>query len=500
MKHSQYNEITNRVREALVENKSVESVNILDTGFVNIKLSDYFLKTALVNRVRNFSFLESEDKETVLLDFGGANIGKSLHVGHIRTLNIGRSLTNIYKVAGYKTITDIHFGDWGMPLALIICYIEEENLDINNITYEDLENIYPSASIQAKDSESFYLKALEISKEMNLGNKKRLSQWKIIYELSTSSVKYLLKKLDFKFDYYLGESDVVDILPNFIDNLKEKNLVKIDDGALIANDNQEPPALITKSDGSYMYLTTDLGTVIFREGKFKADKYIYVVDQRQKQHFDQLFKLIHFFNLSNSIFSHVAFGTVNDKVGKPLKTRDGQNYKLEDLFNDILNRLSINNSDKESAATLAKSVLTYSDLVTKRTSNYKFDLDKFINITGKSAIFLQYSQVRAKKLLDQNKSKTKLHKFNVSDRSLALEILKFNNYFNTALYSNEPHHIAEYAYNLCHEFNKFYTENKIFSDDVSKEDSLHRLFLVEIYYETILKVFECLGMTPVEKM
>ena len=201
-----------------------------------------------------------------------------------------------------KTITDIHFGDWGMPIALIIAYIEKNNIDIDTISSLDLEDIYPNASKISKEDDSFYKTALNISKEMNLSDSLRIKQWKKIYKISTENIKSLLSSLGFKFDYYLGESDVISLLPEFIEKLKKEELVKIDDGALISNDGQDPPALITKSDGSYMYLTTDLGTIIYREKNFKVNKYIYIVDQRQKNHFNQLFKLIRYFKLSNLNF------------------------------------------------------------------------------------------------------------------------------------------------------------------------------------------------------
>ena len=392
-----YEKIVASIKNVLEKSDVVENFTILDSGFINIKLSKDFLADCLENQKKHL--LQKQDK-TIILDFGGANIGKSLHVGHIRTLNIGRSLRNIYALAGYKTITDIHFGDWGMPIALIIAYIENENIDINKITCEDLEEIYPNASILSNKDSHFYERALQISKEMNLGKSKRIDQWKIIYNLSTKNIKSLLEKLDFNFDYYLGESDVISLLPDYIEKLKKKKLVKLDEGALIANDKQDPPALITKSDGSYMYLTTDIGTILYREKFFKPDYYLYVVDQRQKNHFDQLFKLVKYFKLSKSIFAHIPFGTVNGKDGKPLKTRDGKNYKLTDLYDDLVNKLKLTISDAETVSTLAKSVLTYSDLVTKRTSNYIFDIDKFVNVSGKSAIFIQYSQVRARRLLE----------------------------------------------------------------------------------------------------
>ena len=499
VKDSKFSEVTQEIKDSFEESNLIEKFEILETGFINIKLSNEFLAIALGKKLNDFRD-EKAKEETVIFDYGGANIGKSLHVGHIRTLNIGRALKNIYEIAGYKTISDIHFGDWGMPIALILAYIEDQNIDINEVSHKSLENIYPEASNLSKTDKNFYTKALEISKQLNEQDKNRISQWKKIYNISTENIKTLLNKLDFKFDYYLGESDVVELIPDYIEELKEANLVKLDQGALIANDGQTPPALITKSDGSYMYLTTDIGTILFREQEFNCDKYIYVVDQRQKNHFNQLFKLVRYFQLSNSEFLHVGFGTVNDSQGKPLKTRDGKNYKLLDLYKDIEDKLTSVNSDKKIVETLAKSVLTYSDLVTKRTSNYIFDLEKFTNVTGKSAIFIQYSQVRAKRLLEQSSKKLKLDKIQENERPLIIELIKFPYIFNMSLKSNEPHHIAEYAYTLCQEFNRFYSKDKIISDDVNEITKIHKLFIVNAFYETITLIFYCLGIEPADNM
>ena len=500
VKDSNFNVIAQEIKDSFEKSKLIENFEILDTGFINIKLSNEFLTIALSKQLNYFRDEKAKEEKTVIFDYGGANIGKSLHVGHIRTLNIGRALKNIYEIAGYKTISDIHFGDWGMPIALILAYIEDQNIDINEVSHESLENIYPNASNLSKKDNKFYAKALRISKQLNEQDEDRISQWKKIYNISTENIKTLLNKLDFKFDYYLGESDVVELIPNYIEELKKANLVKLDQGALIANDGQDPPALITKSDGSYMYLTTDIGTIIYREKKFNCDKYIYVVDQRQKNHFDQLFKLVRYFQLSDSEFLHVGFGTVNDRQGKPLKTRDGKNYKLLDLYKDIEDKLASINSDKKIVEILAKSVLTYSDLVTKRTSNYIFDLEKFTNVTGKSAIFIQYSQVRAKRLLEQSIKKFKLENIQENERPLVIELIKFPYYFNMSLKSNEPHHVAEYAYTLCQEFNRFYSKDKIISDDTNEITKMHKLFIVNAFYETIRLIFHCLGIEPADSM
>lgn len=495
-----YDLIVAEVTKLLKSNKNIETYEISETGFVNIRLHESYIKILLDNQLKYFQSKIKKNKKTVLFDFGGANIGKSLHVGHIRTLNIGRSLKNIYDFAGFETISDIHYGDWGMPIAQIIAFIEKESLNFKSIKHDDLEKIYPLAAKLSKEDKGFYKTALNISRELNLRDETRINQWKIIYDVSTKNIISILNDLDFYFDNYLGESDVISLLPDFIEYIKKDNLAILDDGALIANDGQDPPALITKSDGSYMYLTTDIGTILYREKMFKADKYIYVVDERQKNHFNQLFKLIEFFDLSKSEFLHIGFGTVNDKNGKPLKTRDGENYKLLQLFNDIQMKLNENNSDEKTVKKLSKSVLTYSDLVTKRTGNYVFDLDKFTNISGKSAIFIQYSQVRAKKLLEQSNINYQFLSFTGTERELLIEIIKFKYYFNLSLNLNEPHHLAEYAYSLCQEFNRFYTNNKIFDENINDSLKSHRLFVVSMFYETIIKTFQCLGLEPVDNM
>lgn len=495
-----YDLIVAEVTKLLKSNKNIETYEISETGFVNIRLHESYIKILLDNQLKYFQSKIKKNKKKVMFDFGGANIGKSLHVGHIRTLNIGRSLKNIYDFAGFETISDIHYGDWGMPIAQIIAFIEKESLDFKTIKHDDLEKIYPLAAKLSKEDKGFYKTALNISRELNLRDETRINQWKIIYDVSTKNIISILNDLDFYFDNYLGESDVISLLPDFIEYIKKDNLAILDDGALIANDGQDPPALITKSDGSYMYLTTDIGTILYREKMFKADKYIYVVDERQKNHFNQLFKLIEFFDLSKSEFLHIGFGTVNDKNGKPLKTRDGENYKLLQLFNDIQMKLNENNSDEKTVKKLSKSVLTYSDLVTKRTGNYVFDLDKFTNISGKSAIFIQYSQVRAKKLLEQSNINYKFLSFTGTERELLIEIIKFKYYFNLSLNLNEPHHLAEYAYSLCQEFNRFYTNNKIFDENINDSLKSHRLFVVSMFYETIIKTFQCLGLEPVDNM
>ena len=497
--HESFGEISHSIIKTLNELEIIEKCELTQQGFININLSDKFFhlnisnnKEELLNKLKNQS-------GKIVLDYGGANIGKSLHVGHLRTLTIGRSLKNIYRMSGYDVISDIHFGDWGMPIGLILALIEEKNININTLTSSDLEIIYPEAVLLAKNNESFKEKAQEYSKKLNENNKDAIKQWKVIYELSTSNLISFLNKINFEFDLYKGESDVVELIPDLINSLKENNLVKLDQGALVANNNDNPPSIIVKSDGSYIYLTTDLATVLDREEKINPDKYIYIVDQRQHQHFDQLFKLVKLFSLSEAEFQHVGFGTINDKNGKPLKTRDGGNYKLEDLYKDINNLLESKNSD-ENLTTISQSVLTYSDLVNSRLKNYNFDIEKFTNINGKSAVYIQYSNVRAKKLLSQFEGKLNLDEILSAHKNILIELIKLEYYFGLALKNNEPHHLAEYMYKLCQEFNTFYNSEKIFSENKNINQISNDLFLVSCFIQHIEIISECLGIQLVEEM
>jgi len=494
-----FNEISQAISNKLKQAEIIENYEITEQGFININLNDKYFEINLSNDKKDILNNLKCKSGSVIIDYGGANIGKSLHVGHLRTLTIGRALENIYKLSGYKVTSDIHFGDWGMPIGLILAYIDNKKLDIDQITSEDLEIIYPEATLLAKNNEDFKSKAYEYTKKLNIQDTEAINKWKIVYEISTNNLISFLKKINFHFDLYKGESDVVKLIPDMMTNLKEQGLVKEDQGAIVANDNQDPPAILVKSDGSYIYMTTDLATVIDRETQLHPDKYVYVVDQRQHKHFEQLFKLIKLFSLSNAIFEHVGFGTINGKDGKPLKTRDGGNYKLSQLYQDIKNQLKNKNSN-ENLTTLTKAVLTYSDLSNSRLKNYSFDVEKFTNINGKSAVYIQYAQVRAKKLLQQYEGSLAFSHSNQNNKKLLFELIKFEYYFKLSLQNNEPHHLAEYLYKICQEFNSFYNAEKIFSKNKIQEEISNDLFIVSCFMQKLTIISECLGIELVDEM
>ena len=494
------NNVVDLLLKTLLQLDEVENVEITDKYFINIRFSNYYFENFTKFDKAN---LISSKAESILIDYGGPNIGKDLHVGHIRTLNLGRSLYKINELAGNDITSDIHFGDWGMPVALIIAYGSKENLDLNSITYNDLELIYPLANKLAKEDEEFYSSAKNISKELNLKNVDYIKLWRIIYDLAIPNIKNLLFKLGHEFDWYFGESDVVDEVIEVVEKAKKENKVVEDGGAFVSNEKNDPPILITKSDGSFLYLTTDLGTVLYRERKQDFDKYIYVVDNRQKNHFEQLFSTVKFFDISDKTFLHVGFGTVNGPGNKPFKTRDGGVYKLEFLYSDIQSKLQEFNSDLEVLDILTNTVITYSDLLSNRLQNYIFDIDKFTDINGKTGIYIQYSQVRAKKILsdiENSSNNFQITNLNSDERELCLLISKFTYFFNLSLKNNEPHHLAEYAFNLCQSFNTFYARNKILSNEIGNEEKEKRILIVQNFHDTLLVVLTCLGIKPVPYM
>ena len=492
-------EIKAAIEKKLKNNKSIKDISFAGNNFINIILSEEYLEKNLLS---DLSKLNGE-KTSILIDYGGPNIGKSLHVGHLRTLNIGRSIYKINKIAGNDVTSDIHLGDWGMPVALILCYIKKMNIELSTLKHNDLETIYPAATELAEDDISFYEEAKNISKKLNENDEVLKKEWKIIYDVSVKKINELIHKLGHGFDWFYGESDVVKETKLVIDDAKLKNKIVDDNGALLSKEPSDPPILLTKSDGSYLYITTDLGTVYFREQNGNFDKYLYVVDQRQSNHFIQLFKTVKYFELSSSEFLHVSYGTVNGQDDKPLKTRDGGVYKLEELLNDVKKELLKKNSNTTLVEELANSILTYSDLLPSRNQNYKFDIEKFVDVNGKTGIYLQYAQVRAGKILNQyptQNNKEVLDNLNEDERKLVFEITKLPYYFFKSLEKNEPHHIAEYAYSLCQIFNSFYSNNKIFSASISETVMNQRLFIVKSFYTTIHTVFELLGMSPVNEM
>ena len=472
-----------------------------DIGFLNLELNHEFLKNKITNTKDNFKRKESEK---IIFDYGGPNIGKPLHVGHMRTLNIGRSLYNIHSFVGNEVISDIHLGDWGMPIAQIITYLEKKSIDVAEIDSNQLEIIYPKASAEYKQNDKFKIRAQEINKKLNNNDKNLLTIWKSIKDISIKSLKENFKLFNHSFDQWLGESDVNNLIPEMIDDLVKNKKIINDSGALISAQDTEPKILITKSDGSYLYITTDLATILYRQNNFSYDKAFYIVDNRQSLHFEQLFNSINFFELSTLYHEHVSYGTLNDSDGNPFKTRDGGTKPLSELYEETYIYIkNINVSLKEpTIQQLTNSVLTFSDLITNRKTDYKFDLEKFTNVNGKTGIYVQYAQVRAKKLLkilNQKNNEPRELLLSEVDKKLLSKLYMFGHFLEQAFSLNEPHHLANYLYDISNLFNQFYESEKV--SEITDSDHLSsKMFLINLFLTTNHNVMYCLGIAPVEQM
>lgn len=488
--------------EIIEKEKIIEEFQINEKRFINLKI-DLQIFSYTYKNIREV--IKTKKTKNIIIDYGGPNIGKPLHVGHLRSLNIGRSLYQINTLAGNNVISDIHMGDWGMPIAQIICFTNSKKINLNDLGVDALEEIYPISSALYIEDDNFKTSAQEINKKLNTNDKDLVEKWKSLKNISIDSLNQILGKMNHNFDLMLGESDVNYLIPEMIQDLVDKNKIIEDDGAYIANINVDPKILVTKSDGSYLYLTTDLATVIHRSKKYEFDSVIYVVDKRQSLHFKQLFECVRYFELSDADFKHVSFGTVNDSDGNPLKTRDGGTKKLEALFNETYEHIKkINkNIDQETINKLSNTVLTFSDLITNRKTDYKFDLEKFSNINGKTGIYVQYAQVRAKKLLSKSKldQKQKINPKELDKKDIRLlnSLMKFEIYFKQAISNNEPHFLADYLYEISNEYNSIYQDEKILQNK-SNVKMINKIIITKYFVEYSLLLMESLGIFPVDEM
>ena len=496
-----FSTLQEKIVEIIKESQIFETVDKNDIGFINLSLNHRFLMNKITNSKNDFI---NNKKHKIIFDYGGPNIGKPLHVGHMRTLNIGRSLYNIHSFTNNEVVSDIHLGDWGMPVAQIISYLEKENIDPESIDSNQLEVIYPKASEEYKQNDNFKNRAQEINKLLNNKDNNMLNVWKIIKNTSVESLEKDFKTLNHRFDFWLGESDVNDLIPGMINDLvKNKKVIK-DEGALISAQEVDPKVLITKSDGSYLYITTDLATILYRQKNIVYDKAFYIVDNRQSLHFKQLFDSIKFFEFNDLYHEHVSYGTLNDSKGNPFKTREGGTKPLSELFDETYNYIkNINNTLSDSTIThLTNSVLTFSDLITNRKTDYKFDLEKFTNVNGKTGIYIQYSQVRAKKLkdtIDNQKEEIKELILNKTDKQLLSKLFLFSHYLEQSALLNEPHHLANYLYEISNLFNQFY-ENEKLSSITDSNHIASKLYIVNLFLTTSHNTMFCLGILPVDEM
>lgn len=499
--------------------KEVSNVN----GFINITLSDKALIDYLNEIVNNFDIntFKINTDETIFLDYGGANVAKALHAGHLRSPNIGEALKRLCEAVGYKTISDVHYGDWGRPMGLIICEIKHRypNLDFFNpnldsypkespVTLEDLYDIYPLASAKAKEDEEYLNEARELTVKLQKKEKGIYDLYKAFTKLSILDIEDIYKKLNCTFDLYEGERDADDYIEDVL--TVTKPFTTISNGATIIDVKEEtdkkeiPPVMLLKSDGGVLYDTTELATLYSRIKRFKASKYFYLTDVRQELHFVEAFRAAYKTGIVPKDISleWFGFGTLNGPDGKPFKTRDGGIMSLRELISIVkaetrkVIKDNIKEEDKDDLAeVLAIAAIKYADLLPNRTSDYVFDPIKFSDINGKTGPYILYSTVRMKSLLSKSNLKyNKYYKINTKEeRDILINIIKLRSVIEKSFNMRSLNEICEYIYKLTSSFNAFYSNHEVLTeqDELIKESYLtliNEVYIINKYLLNILAI------------
>ena len=483
-----------------------ESVEFANPGFINIKVSSKLINKVLsdMNNSSKFGLKEPENVKTFVLDYGGPNVAKPLHVGHMRTAIVGESIKRIINYMGHKTISDVHLGDYGLQIGQVIYGIINDNKSIDDITLEYLEATYPKISALCKENEEVKEKCATITKELQDGNEEYQKLWKVILEISGNDIKRLYRYLDVSFDLWQGESDSYKYIPQTEEFLNNKNLLQSSEGAKIVdikeeNDTKEmPPFIFQKSNGAYLYGTTDLATIYERMEKFNPDNILYIVDNRQSLHFEQLFRVANKSGLTpNTELEFLGYGTVNGMDGKPYKTRSGDAPKLDSLFNEVkeifLSKREENkNMTDEDLNKIVNAILKFADLQNSRERDYIFDLNKFSNVVGKTGPYILYTYLRVQKIIgDQNIDNTLSDNiYNDADRNLRLALTEFSLALNSAYNERKPNYIVDYIYNLAVLVNNFYQNNYVLNEEntLKKNDWLYVLNITNKLLKEMLEL------------
>ncbi len=512
-------------------------------GFINLKLSESFLAEYMNGMAadKKLGLEEPAKKETIIVDFGGANVAKPLHVGHLRSAVIGESVKRMGRFLGHNVIGDVHLGDWGLQMGLIIEELRDRKPELpyfdENYTGEypteapftisELEEIYPAASGKSKVDEAFKERAHQATLKLQKGYPPFRAIWKHIMNVSVADLKKNYSNLNVDFDLWKGESDAEPYIQKMVDTLETQGLVHESQGALVVDVAEEgdtkeiPPCLIRKSDGASLYATSDLATIVEREEDFKPDRYIYVVDKRQAMHFEQVFRVAKKAGIvkpeTQMVF--LGFGTMNGKDGKPFKTREGGVMRLEKLIADIdeavfqrimENRTVSEEEAKETAKIVGLAALKYGDLSNQASKDYIFDTDRFISFEGNTGPYILYTIVRIKSILNKYKEnggqvteegaeKKVLPAKGASEKALMLQLSKYNEVIENGFAETAPHKICQYIYELANAFNSFYHDTKILSEeDQAVKDSY--IGLITLTRRTLEICIGLLGIEAPERM
>ncbi len=504
-------------------------------GFLNLKLSDAFLASYLedMRNADSFGVEKSGEGKTIVIDYGGPNVAKPLHIGHLRSAIIGESLKRLHKFFGYNTIGDIHLGDWGLQMGLIITELQERQPGLcyfdpdytgeypaePPFTISELEEIYPAASAKKKVDEDFAERAHTATFELQNGRPGYRAIWQHIMKLSVADMTKIYDNLDVHFESWLGESDADPYIPAMIQDFKDKGLAVESEGALVIpvaedSDKKEvPPCILVKSDGSAIYATTDLATMVQRMGDFKPDKMLYVTDKRQALHFEQVFRAAKKGGIVPADFplEHLGFGTMNGRDGKPFKTREGGVMRLEQLIADMTafvrakvveNQIVEESAVEETTAKIALAALKYGDLSNQPTKDYVFDMDRFAAFEGNTGPYILYTIVRVKSILAKYGAWEHLpiqEAANPYAKDLMLAITKLGPALEAALKASAPNLVCAYIYELAGCVNKFYHETRILGeeDEGKKAGYIALIGLAKDVLETCIHI---LGFSAPEKM
>jgi arginyl-tRNA synthetase len=531
--------IANEVAAKLTESKVFSEAKAVAPGFLNLKISEQYLLDVVCEMAADEKFgLEMPaSPKKIIVDYGGANVAKPLHVGHIRSAVIGESIKRICRYAGHEVIGDVHLGDWGLQMGLVIMGLKERQPDLvyfddsyegeypaeAPFTISELEEIYPASSVKSKEDPAYKALAMEATFKLQNGVRGYRALWQHIMNVSIADLKKNYGSLNVEFDLWKGESDVHDLIPEMVAYMKDNGYAYISDGALVVDLKEEtdtkevPPCMILKSDGASLYNTTDLATIMERMRLYHPDLMIYLTDKRQDLYFDQVFRCARKTKLVDpeTQLKWIGFGTMNGSDGKPFKTRDGGVKRLEELitetkeemYNKIRDGREMSEEQaREVAGIVAISALKYGDLSNQASKDYIFDIDRFTSFEGDTGPYILYTMVRIKSILAKYKEQGgELEKLALkqaaseSEKSLMMQLVQFNTMMQAAADETAPHKVCSYIYDLANALNHFYHETKILSEEnEARKQGLIALLVLTL--DVLESCIDVLGFAAPEKM
>ncbi len=536
--------IANDVADGLKDSAIFGEVAVAPPGFLNLKIKESFLKEYMneMEQSEKFGLEKPACPQKIIIDYGGPNVAKPLHVGHLRSAIIGESIKRICRYAGHDVVGDIHLGDWGLQMGLIITELKQRQPELvyfqedhtgeypseAPFTIAELEEIYPTASAKSKEDADYKAAAMEATYKLQNGVKGYRALWQHIMKVSIADLKKNYKKLNVEFDLWKGESDVQDIIPGMVDKMKRDGFAYESEGAWVVDVKEEtdtkeiPPCMILKSDGASLYNTTDLATIQDRMKNYAPDKMIYLTDKRQDLYFEQVFRCARKTGLVNqkTELLHIGFGTMNGKDGKPFKTREGGVMRLENLIREIeeemVRKIHENAQTKgyevdgeearRTAEIVGLAAIKYGDLSNQASKDYVFDIDRFTSFEGDTGPYILYTIVRIKSILakytEQGGKLTDIvigEAANDSDKALMLELSKFHAMMEAAYEEAAPHRICAYIYDLANVFNRFYHETKILTEENDSRKT-GWIALLKLTKEILETCIDLLGFSAPERM